>query len=453
MGLGDFLSTSLFANKLTDDHRTPFATLENFCGYRVEFLPPDLEFQIQLLFLINAQIAIALLFGFLIWFSIIHPSQQRRDGKIPLSSLAIGLGLLIPASLVLPFVAFDAIDLRNIPLRFGCFFIPLLIPLKCLDAMFGAKSKDRSLRMASLQHYLYYSFQIMPKYSLKNDEGNDEATTKYRRIVVPCTFQSTMHNWWKFNKWFFVSILYYQIFSPFKFAPFPEKNPDRNPAKDLYPTFELSRLCNNYIQFLAFFLSVLFAFYGVAICNELMGSMQIKENPFEKQPLFLTTSPSDFGRRWNSLIHHNLKEGVYKPFRAAVGWKHPYSKAAATLATFLASALLHEYCWKLLFFRTTKDRAERKECHDCFEPIFGKNLVFFGWCCMWVMIEESLVGKRFSKVFGPTLRKYVPAPVFGALLVLFIGCPIFHLFTECLLYGKYFDQLKLAGPWLVFEKI
>jgi len=69
------------------------------------------------------------------------------------------------------------------------------------------------------------------------------------------------------------------------------------------------------------------------------------------------------------------------------------------------------------------------------------------------MIEESIVGKRFSKAFGPTLRKYVPAPVFGALLVLLIGCPVSHLFTECLLYGKYFEQLELAGPWVVFEKI
>jgi len=280
MGLGYYLATSLFANKLTNDNRNPFATL-NFWGYRVKVLPPELEFQSQMLFLINAQIVTGLLFGFIIWFSIIQPIQQRKDGKIPLSSLVIGLGLLIPASLVLPFLAYNSIDLRSIPLRFGCFFIPILIPFKCLDAMFGADSEDRRLRMASLQHYLYYSFQIMPKYSLKNDDDDDEATVKHKRIVVPCTFQSTMHNFWKFNMWFFVSILYYQIFAPFNFAPFPETNPDRDPVSDLYPTFELSRLCNNYIQFLAFFLSILFAFYGVAIYNELMGRMQIKgTSPF-----------------------------------------------------------------------------------------------------------------------------------------------------------------------------
>jgi hypothetical protein len=245
----DFLLT-LFSIKLTEDNRNPWWLEDDFAGYRIGFLVPKAEFQTQMLLLINGQIAIALLFGFTTWHCIIHPIQARKDGTIPIHSLLIGLGLLIPLSLMLPFLVFDAIDLRSIPLRFGCFFIPLILPCKVLDALFGVDSMARRTRMASLRHYLYYSFQIMPTYSHKND--GDEVLAKHKRIVVPCTLQSFSQNFMQFIKWFLVSILVNQMLSPFDFAPFPEKNHARNRATDLYPTFELCRLCNNYLQFLAF---------------------------------------------------------------------------------------------------------------------------------------------------------------------------------------------------------
>ena len=63
---------------------------------------------------------------------------------------------------------------------------------------------------------------------------------------------------------------------------------------------------------------------------------------------------------------------------------------------------------------------------------------------------RSMVLCRHS---GTDARRYLPVPVVGLLLVLLIGCPIFHLFTECLLFGKYFEQLNLAMPILVIEKL
>ena len=427
----------------------PWWFLENFDGYRVGVLAPASEFSLQILFLIIFQILFSVLFGLTMWQLIIQPIQRSKDGKIPVSSLFIGLCLVIPTSLILPFLVFEAIDLRSFALRFGCIFIPLIVPLKCLDALFGVDSVDRRVRMSSLRHYLYYAFQIIPKYSLKTDDCGARANEK--RIVVPCTVQSLSRNFLQYIKWFFLSILLNQVLWAFDFAPFPVKHPDRDPARDLFPTFELGRLINNFLQLLAFYVSVRYAFYGVACCNELLGKMQAKENPFEKQPLFFATSPSDFGRRWNSLIHHHLKEGIYKPVRAAVGWNHAYSPVAATVATFLASAMIHEYIWLLLFFRTSGVRA-MGECPDCFHPVFGKSLIFFGWCCLWVMVEKSTVGQQFFESVTPRLKS-VYRPVYGALLVLCIGCPVLHLFTDCLVYGKYFDHLRLAGPWLVLERV
>jgi len=451
------LLSTVFANKLVEDERVPIPLVENVGGFRIGVLPMELAFHGQMLVLLLAQMALLLVIGIIMWYVIVAPMKQSELGKASLSSLFVGLGLVIPASLVLPFWIFDAMDLRSHALRFGCLFIPLTIPFKCLDALFGVDSEGRRLRTASFRHYKYYvSCMLPPKYAVKKDDnhqnGGASSHVTEQQVVVPCTRKSIMDKFVKFNVWFFVSILYYQVFQPFNFAPFPERDPERDPATDLYPTFELGRLCNNYIQFLGFFISVFYAFYGVGMHNELVARVQVHENPFAQQPLFLATSPSDFGRRWNSLIHHNLKEGVYKPVRAAMGWKHPLSKATATFATFTASALIHEYVWSLLLFRTTQDKLERDECLDCFEPVFGKSLVFFGWCCLWVILEESFVGNLIAKTMGPALRRYLPRPLFGALLVLFIGCPTVHLFTECLVYGKYFDQLILAGPWLVFER-
>ena len=467
--------SSVFANKLVDDNRVPVPLLDNAWGYRIGLLPIENAFHLQVVVLFNVQIVLSLVFGVLLWFGILVPTsrrQKRKDGAQripppPLFSLLLGFGLVIPASLILPFYVFDAMDLRSMALRFGCIFIPMMVPFKCLDAMFGVDSVDRRLRTASFRHYAYYSFPMMPKYAVKKDDELEDSTgdeagnggtkkdkQQQQTVVVPFTAKTFRKSFGGFLKWFLISIVYCHIFRPYNFAPFPEQNPDRDPATDIYPTFELSRLGNNYIQFLSFFLTIISGFDGVALYCGLMGRMEIAENPFEKQPLFLASSPSDFGRRWNSLIHHNLKEGVYKPVRAWVGWKHPSSKAAATLATFLASGLLHEYVWALLFFRTTQDQKENPGCDDCFQPVYGKSLVFFGWCCMLLIVEESPFGKwLFVETVAPTLRRYLPAPVFGALLVFLIGCPIVHLFTECLVHGKYFEHFYLAMPILVVEKV
>ena len=56
-----------------------------------------------------------------------------------------------------------------------------------------------------------------------------------------------------------------------------------------------------------------------------------------KDPTLRSTSPLDlWGRRWNLHVHAILKIGFYKPLVKVV------PKAAASVATFVASALYHE---------------------------------------------------------------------------------------------------------------
>lgn len=121
--------------------------------------------------------------------------------------------------------------------------------------------------------------------------------------------------------------------------------------------------------------------YGINFLTSLVGYQQ---NPMMLNPIFESSSPSDFWgrryemviswynsyyltsnliltcnptilvpslmfnatRRWNLTVHGILKRGVYKPFRTR------YSRLTASAATFMASGLFHE--WLLsseLYFR------------------------------------------------------------------------------------------------------
>lgn len=106
--------------------------------------------------------------------------------------------------------------------------------------------------------------------------------------------------------------------------------------------------------------------YGINFLTSLVGYQQ---NPMMLNPIFESSSPSDFWgrryememscyfsyyftsnlilslnntrslspRRWNLTVHGILKRGVYKPFRTR------YSRLTASAATFMASGLFHEW--------------------------------------------------------------------------------------------------------------
>ena len=118
-----------------------------------------------------------------------------------MSALLVGPGVFFfPVSFALPFHIINWIDLRSKTLRFGCIFVPLLVPLKCLDALFGVDSADRRLRMRSLRYYLYYmGFLLVPKYTDKDDD--DE-----RAIGLPLTMRALLRAHNGYLGWLLVSI-------------------------------------------------------------------------------------------------------------------------------------------------------------------------------------------------------------------------------------------------------
>jgi hypothetical protein len=168
--------------------------------------------------------------------------------------------------------------------------------------------------------------------------------------------------------------------------------------------------------------------------NGVVGGFQTED--VVNNPMFGSTSPSDFwGNRWNKLIHRGLKQGVYKPVRAETG-----SRNLATMATFLASGLAHEYTWAVMFYPSSHEQEK------CMAP-FGKTLLFFGWNGILLILEHWLGRNRWNAIVKPMPRILV------SLLVVMTALPVGHLFTGDFRFGGYFDSLVTAWPMVVVQHL
>jgi hypothetical protein len=159
-------------------------------------------------------------------------------------------------------------------------------------------------------------------------------------------------------------------------------------------------------------------------------------------PLLTSRSPSDFwGRRWNMLVHDALKNGVFKPMR-----KHHSKTTTAVLVTFGASGLFHEWLlWAI--FKPTNGQTDpvTGECiSSCYTPVYGNAIVFFLWQALLIALETT---------FGRTslfqqLDKQLPLP-FKSLLIVCLGIPVAHFFTEPYFRSCLFQHGQLGLPMVL----
>ncbi|OEL33531.1 putative long-chain-alcohol O-fatty-acyltransferase 4 [Dichanthelium oligosanthes] len=131
------------------------------------------------------------------------------------------------------------------------------------------------------------------------------------------------------------------------------------------------------------------------------GALGMEMGPQFDRP-YLASSLRDFwGRRWNLMVSAILRPSVYDPVRARDG------KAAATLATFLVSGLMHE---AMVYYLTLRLPT-------------GEMTAFFllhGVCC----VGEALCARRWAARGWPP----PPRPVATLLVVAFLTGTAFWLF-------------------------
>jgi hypothetical protein len=190
---------------------------------------------------------------------------------------------------------------------------------------------------------------------------------------------------------------------------------------------------------------VLFQLYLTTYCEGLIFAFCLlsgyKMEPVMNNPVFGSTSPSDFwGRRWNLLVHGALKRGVFKPVRKY------FSKSVAVTCTFLASGLMHEWLLLAVFTVLPHQLDETTGiCHDdCFTTVFGGAIVFFLWQALVIMVELAIGHWQIFHVLSKTL----PAPV-RTFLVICLGIPFTHFFTEPYVRSNFFTSGQMGLPMIL----
>jgi Membrane bound O-acyl transferase family len=160
--------------------------------------------------------------------------------------------------------------------------------------------------------------------------------------------------------------------------------------------------------------------------------------PF-RNPLFLSTSPTDFwGRRWNTVIHDVLKGGAFKPARK-------YFPAPVALACcFLLSGLIHDFAFSCSFYQPRSARdPETGVCEYCYSVPIYKLTLFFLWNGMMMILEKPLA----KLPLFAWMSKNLPTPVIST-LVLFTALPVSHWFTgDWVLGGNYEAIIQVL--WIV----
>lgn len=406
------LLSTIFADKLINDDRAPVGKLKIPAveGSFLVFLPKPAVWN-QLFALLVVQVAILSVFATAIYLLIV----KKRSGKTVRTGQLLGFGVIIPLALVSPFLLTDALDIQSPVIRLGVVILPQIVVFRCIEAMYDTSPP---IVESSLVNYISY-------YSSSCD--NVWGTKTKLRIAVSSSEIRT--NIWRIVSQMLVLSLIISYMMHHKFQPH-----DTNVVLDQYNVnldlFQYPQLLNNYFAAIMTFFALSLGFNMCAFANNLQG---VSHRQVFRNPLFSSVSPSDFwGYRWNMVIHSTLKRGVFKPMRKA-----GFSSTLAIISAFLASGLLHDYSWMVMFRPTVAQRDENGKCVDCWAPIMGKQSFFFLWCGI-TMILERPIGKL---TIAKWATKNLPRPIISTMVVLTV-LPFAHWFAGDWIVGKYFEQLS-----------
>jgi len=137
----------VFDEKLTVEDRIPIHLFGSLA-----VLPPKLEFWVQLTALLSLQMVTSAAFAVVVYKLIVS-----RQEAAPLSFL-VGFGVVIPLALYVPFHLLVALDLQSKTLAMALICLPILVTLRCMEAMFGFVPPAAG---KSLKNYIVYYASMM----------------------------------------------------------------------------------------------------------------------------------------------------------------------------------------------------------------------------------------------------------------------------------------------------
>ena len=308
----------IFDEKLIVEDRIPMHLFGSLA-----VLPPKMEFWLQLTVLLSLQMVISAAFAVVVYKLIV----TRREAG-PLSFL-VGFGVVIPLALYVPFYLLVVLDLQSKTLAMALICLPILVTLRCMEAMFGFVPPAAG---KSLKNYIvYYASMMKTKFDDQLEPAKATASDSLQRIG-------------EFGCLFVVLSLLFSCTSPYDFAPFVTRFEAHSIDHGLVDLFHPFHLANNFVAAVLVSVSLSFSTLGASLLFNI--STGIMTERVVENPMFASKTPSEFwGRKWNNLVHSLLKSGVYKPVRRITS-----SNKAAIFSAFIASGLLHEYVWVILFY-------------------------------------------------------------------------------------------------------
>jgi len=398
----------IFQNKLAEDNRSPIFTW-TVSGHQYGFFQFEIIFWIQ----VFAIVLLVGLFACLMWTITYHGILQRRGTT---SSFLIGFGIVCPLMVWFPFWLLQYLDVSNKIIRFCSSAIyPVVTVFHTIEAMYGfcpGGVED------SYWNYILYNACVLDiQYEL-----NKKTEKKH---PIKSTIRDQLMILLNFVKYLFLLGIYISLLST-RVEPYITNANGNEPGFELAHLIDFNLFRNNMVATILFQMTL--TTFTIALSGMVSIMFGVKTSEAMKNPVFESTSPSDFwGKRWNLIIHGSLKRGVFKPV-----YKKCSSKAWAVLATFLASGAFHEYLLLVVFWDGK---------HKGIDIAFGKNTAFMLWNAGIVTVEH-FIGNSF--VFQ-WIKRTFPRPLV-TFMILCTALPIAHWFIHPYSKTGVFDDLVLGFP-------
>lgn len=431
-----------FSQKFVVDDRDPLVWLRLHQGWEIQIFLPSIGFTLQVIWIFCLQIMIGCILSTILYFWVLPQRDKKIEQKIQsqrlLSTMTtstkgflFGFGFIIPIALLIPYFAIVSFDIRNLGFRLAWVSLPMTMILRTLETMFGFVPYQHCQSLWSFVRH--NGFVLQPIYKPK--DGN----------TIPFTASSFVVILKNYVFWLSCLAVTYHFFTSSNFFPFTQTaGTTFNPERIFY--WDWPHLYDTFLQAYLMNVSLSLSMTGVSSLGGLLTGVQMDDR-VTHHPMLLSESVSEFwGRRWNNLIHVGLKQGVYKPVRAAT-----HSKFMASIAAFVVSGICHEYVWTILYVPSSAQIEDGNGtmscCPSCYcQSWVGKQLIFFGWNGILIALEY-LLGKnvlRYTRWLPRLMRCH---------LVVLLSLPVGHLFTYDITQAGYFSHLQSAIPMLVATRM
>lgn len=331
--------------------------------------------------------------------------KQRRTS----SAYLLGFGLVIPSVLSMPYPVLEYFLIQNKTLKLSMGTMPLIVSFRCIEAMFD--TSPHSVEENLWNYVTYYT-------SLSHFEWDPK--TKTRRRCTAADFGAIL---WRLLCHFHLAGLMLSVAMHFNYQLLPT-NVNLHEYNLTWELFSPAHLVNAYMLAVLAFFMLAVGFEMASFGDNLKGFLT--KQPFYN-PLFTSRSPSEFwGRKWNMTIHRLLKHGAYMPARQY------FSMHMSYFVTFLASGLLHDYSWTVMYYQYGQPLA--------YHPAFFKTTAFFLWNYILMAIEHET-----QHMWGFTKR--LPTVLVSSLVVL-TALPFSHWYTGDWAASNYFAEYAM-GLWFI----